>query len=298
MSDSPAETRGAQRRAILMILGAAGTFGMAAAMVKALQGAIPLAEVVLCRNLFAIPALLPLLLRHGWGALRTQYPWGHVSRIAFGLAGMFGSFYGYVHLPMATVTALNFTMPLFLTLLSVPLLGERVGPRRLSAVMAGFGGVLLMVQPWDGRAGDALHATFAVLGAALAWALAMISIRKLGEKGESGISIVLWFAIGSALVSGALALPVWVWPTPFQWAMLIGTGLVSALAQVLMTEAYRRGEPTLIAPFEYSGILWTSLLGALIWGELPDGWDFLGIAVLVGAGLYIWHREVTLGLKR
>jgi drug/metabolite transporter (DMT)-like permease len=298
MSDSPAETSAARRRAILMILGAAATFAMAAAMVKSLRGAIPLAEVVLCRNLFAIPALLPLLLRHGWRALRTQYPLGHVSRIAFGLGGMFGSFYGYVHLPLATVTALNFTMPLFLTLLSVPLLGERVGPRRLAAVLVGFGGVLLMVQPWDGRAGEALFATIAVLGAALAWALAMISIRKLGERGESGVSIVLWFAIGSAVVAGALALPVWVWPTPFQWAMLIGTGLVSALAQVLMTEAYRRGEPTLIAPFEYSGILWTSLLGALVWEELPDGWDFAGIAVLVGAGLYIWHREVTLGLRR
>ncbi|HEY4250626.1 MAG TPA: DMT family transporter [Roseomonas sp.] len=298
MSDSQAENRNARRRAILMILGAAATFGMAAAMVKALQGAIPLSEVVLCRNLFAIPALLPLLLRNGLKALRTEYPWGHVGRIAFGLAGMYGSFYGYVYLPLATVTALNFTMPLFLTLLSMPLLGEKVGPRRLSAVTIGFGGVLLMVEPWEGQPGAALHATLAVLGAALAWALAMISIRKLGAKGESGVSIVLWFAIGSALVSGVLAVPVWVWPTPFQWLLLIGTGLVSALAQVLMTEAYRRGEPTLIAPFEYSGILWTSLLGALVWNELPDGWDFLGMAVLVAAGLYIWHREVSLGLRR
>ncbi|MES2710278.1 MAG: DMT family transporter, partial [Pseudomonadota bacterium] len=77
-----------------------------------------------------------------------------------------------------------------------------------------------------------------------------------------------------------------------------GTGLVSALAQVLMTEAYRRGEPSLVAPFEYSGIVWTTVLGGILWGELPDGWDFAGIAVLVGAGLYIWHREVSLGLRR
>jgi drug/metabolite transporter (DMT)-like permease len=126
----------------------------------------------------------------------------------------------------------------------------------------------------------------------------MITIRRMGDEGEAGVTIVLWFAIGAAGVAGLASLPVWVWPTPAQWALLVGTGLVSALAQVLMTEAYRAGETTLIAPFEYSGILWTTLIGALLWSELPDGWDFAGIAVLVGAGLFIWHREVKLGVKR
>ncbi|MBR0655976.1 DMT family transporter [Plastoroseomonas arctica] len=299
MSESELRLGAARRRAILMILGAAGAFAAAAAMVKALDGAVPLAQVVLGRNLFAIPALVPVLLAAGgWRALRTKYPMGHVWRCMFGLGGMFGAFYGYQHLPLALVSALGFTMPLFLTLLSVPLLGERVGPRRLGAVLVGFGGVLLMVRPWQGEMLGGMPAMAAVVGAALAWALAMISIRKLGERGESGPSIVLWFAIGSAMVSGALALPGWVWPTGTQWLLLVGTGLISALAQVLMTEAYRRGEPSLIAPFEYSGIVWTTALGGLLWGELPDGWDFAGIAVLVGAGLYIWHREVRLGLRR
>ncbi len=299
MSESEQRLGAARRRAILMILGAAGAFAAAAAMVKALDGALPLAQVVLGRNLFAIPALVPVLLAAGgWRALRTSYPMGHVWRCGFGLVGMFGAFYGYQHLPLATVSALGFTMPLFLTLLSVPMLGERVGPRRMAAVLVGFGGVLLMVRPWQGEAAGDLGALAAVLAAALAWALAMISIRKLGARGESGASIVLWFAIGSSLVAGALALPGWVWPTPMQWLLLAGTGLISALAQVLMTEAYRRGEPSLVAPFEYSGIVWTTALGGVLWGELPDGWDFAGIIVLVGAGLYIWHREVSLGLRR
>jgi drug/metabolite transporter (DMT)-like permease len=120
----------------------------------------------------------------------------------------------------------------------------------------------------------------------------------MGEAGEQGVTIVLWFAIGSSLAAAVAAIPVWVWPTPWQWLLLAGVGLISALAQVMMTNAYRTGEGTLLAPFEYSAIVWTVAMGAVLWGELPDPWDAAGIAVLVGSGLYIWHREVTLGVKR
>ncbi len=265
---------------------------------KALQGEIPLVQVMLCRNLFAIPALLPLLwAAGGLKALRAQRPWLHAVRVTSGLIGMAGPFYGYVVLPFALVSALGFTMPLFLTLLSVPLLGEKVGPRRGLAVLAGFGGVLLVAMPGSGG-GVELLGIAAVLVGAVAWAVSMISIRRMGEAGEANATIVLWFALGSALVCGVLSIPVWVTPRWDQWVLLAGTGLVSALAQVIMTEAYRRGEATLLAPFEYSAIVWTTLMGVLVWGEFPDGWDVAGIAVLVASGLYIWHREVTLGLKR
>lgn len=288
----------ARRRAILSILAAAMTFALAAALVKTLDGAIALMQLVLFRSLFAFPVLLPLVAgAGGWRALKTRNPVAHMWRILFGLLGMLGAFYGYATLPLATVTALGFTMPLFLTLLAVPLLGERVGWRRGSAVLVGFVGVLFMVSPGSAGAED-LWPSLIVLGGALAWALAMISIRRLGSLGESGVSIVLWFAIGCSVVSLAASLPVWVWPSPTQWAMLLGVGITSAIAQLLMTEAYRQGEPTLVAPFEYSGIVWTTLLGALIWAEAPDRWDAVGILILVGSGLYIWRREVQLGLKR
>jgi drug/metabolite transporter (DMT)-like permease len=294
----PALDPARRRRAVLMILGAAGIFSVAGALVKGLGGQVPLAQVVLCRNLFAIPALLPLLWQAGGlAALRSRHPGLHAARLAGGLIGMVGAFYGYAVLPLATVTALGFTMPLFLTLLSVPLLRERVGPRRGAAVLAGFGGVLLMTLPSGAAGGDWLGLLAVLLGA-LGWALAMITIRRMGDVGESNATIVLWFALGAALVSAAVSLPGWIWPSPGQWAMLVGIGLVSAVAQVMMTEGYRRGEATLLAPFEYSAILWTTGLGALVWRELPDAWDFAGIAVLVCSGLYIWHREVTLGLKR
>ena len=265
----------ARRHAVLMVLAAAAVFSLAGALVKGLKGELPLAQVVVCRNLFGIPALLPLVWisagRAGlWSALRTRNPKLHAIRMLTGLVGMVGAFYGYAVLPLATVTALGFTMPLFLTLLSIPLLGEKVGPRRGAAVLAG----------------------------AVGWALSMITIRRMGDAGESNATIVLWFALGATAVSAVVAVPLWVAPTPLQWAMLAGTGLLSAGAQVMMTEAYRRGEATLLAPFEYSAILWTTVMGAVVWAELPDGWDFAGIAVLVASGLYIWRREVVLGLRR
>jgi drug/metabolite transporter (DMT)-like permease len=295
----PAPTRGqraARARAIACVTGSAGFFALAAAAVKALHGALPLSEVVLFRNLLALPAML--VLAH-WttagglrAALRTRYPARHGERLIGGLMGMYGSFYGYVHLPLATVTALNFTMPLFLTALSVMLLRETVGWRRLAVVLAGFGGVLIMLQPGGG---GPLHlgAVGAVLAGALGWAYAMVSIRRMGEAGEAGITIVLWFAIGAALVAGIASIPVWVWPTPEQWGLLLLVGIVSVAAQLLMTAAYRSADTTVVAPFEYSAILWTTALGVLLWGEVPDGWDLVGFLVLVGAGLAIWRMEVS-----
>lgn len=292
MSPDPASgPRALRRRAVLFILAAGLLFAAAAACVKALEGAVPLIQLVFFRSLLALPVLLPLLLRAGgWRALATRHPFGHAWRTIFGLAGMLAAFHGYETLPLATVTALGFTMPLFLTLLAMPLLGERVGWARGLAVLAGFGGVLLMVRPFAGGALP-LGPTLVVLGGALAWALAMVSIRRLGEAGESGVTIVLWFAIGSSAVTLAGSLPLWVWPSAAQWPLLLGIGVLSALAQLFMTEAYRAGETTLVAPFEYSAILWTTLLGVLIWTEAPDAWDALGILALVGSGLFIWHRE-------
>ncbi len=294
----PLSPAAARRRAILLIVVAAALFSVAGACVKAVRDGLPLAEVVLGRNLFAVPVLLWLVRRDGGlAALATRNPGLHLIRMTTGLIGMAGAFYGYARLPLASVTALGFTMPLFLTLLSVPLLGERVGLRRGAAVLTGFGGVLLMALPGGALGGEGL-AMLAVLAGALAWALSMITIRRMGAAGESNATIVLWFALGATLVSALFCLPVWQWPTGPQWALLVATGIVSALGQVMMTEAYRRGEASLLAPFEYSAILWTSLLGGVLWGELPDGWGLLGIAVLIGSGLYIWHREVTLGLRR
>ena len=133
-----------------MIL-AAASFSISAAFAKTIGTGIPVAEVIFFRNFFALIPLLPVVIgAGGLAALRMRNPGSHVLRMIFGMMGMVGSFYGYVHLPLVTVTALGFTMPLFLTLLAIPILGEKVGWRRWLAVLVGFCGVLLMVRPEQG----------------------------------------------------------------------------------------------------------------------------------------------------
>jgi drug/metabolite transporter (DMT)-like permease len=179
---------------------------------------------------------------------------------------------------------------LFLTILSIPLLGEKVGIRRASAVVVGFLGVLLILRP--GVAAIPLLPALAVVFGAICWAMAMIAIRRMGQLGESNVTIVVWFSLGGVLLSGLLTVPVWVTPGAFELAALIGVGLSSTLAQLLITDAYRSGEPVVVAPFEYSGILWTSLIGMALFDETPSPTMLAGVAVLVACGLYILHREV------
>jgi drug/metabolite transporter (DMT)-like permease len=299
---SSAVLKTARRRAILCVLAASAAFALTAALVKGLGDGIPTIEIVLFRSLVSLLVILPLLLRHGgWSALKTRHPLNHALRTVYGFLGMLTSFYGYRMLPLAMVTALGFAMPLFLTVLSVPLLGERVGWRRATAILVGFAGVVVMVRPWHGGLGDdpaALSAVVFVVLGVVAWSLAMISIRKMGRVGEANVTIVAWFSIGSAVIAAAAVLPVWVTPDSQQLLALIGVGIIAGIAQLLMTEGYRTGETTLVAPFEYSAILYTTLLGMFIWSELPDAWNITGIAIVVASGLYIYRREVTLGLKR
>lgn len=283
-----------QRRAILCVCGASILFVVAAAIVKLIAHDIPVFEMTLFRSGIACIVMWPLLHRSGgWRALRTRRPWGHVGRTLTGFLGMVTSYYGYVTLPLATVTALGFAMPLFLALMAVPLLGERVGPARAAAVAAGLAGVLIMLRPWAEFTGDAtalpLGPVLFVLAGVAAWALAMISIRRMGEQGERNITIVMLFSLGATLLSAILAIPVWVTPRPLVLLGLIAVGVVTSGAQLLMTEGYRSGETTLVAPFEYGAIVYTTALGVLIWGEVPDVWSLAGIAILVASGIAVWR---------
>ena len=292
---SPAATA-ARRRAILCVLGEGFCFALAAAMIKATRSAaIPLTEMVVFRSAVIVVVMAAVLGRSGGGLiglLRTRHPWGHVVRTLLGLFGMTTSYLGYLRLPLATVTSLNFAMPLFLTVLSVPLLGERVSRGRAAAVAIGFAGVLLIVRPWhDATAAMPPGVVALVLAGVFTWSLTTITIRKLGAAGERAATIVLWYSLGSLAIALVLALPVWVTPSPRDAALLLLAGAVTAAAQWLMTEGYRGGEATAVAPFEYAAIVHATLLGALLWGEWPDATSVTGIAVLVAAGLALWRQE-------
>jgi drug/metabolite transporter (DMT)-like permease len=287
----PASATRAKRHAIACVCAASACFAVASCIVKAVAGNIPTVEIVLFRSAVASLVMLPLLYRNGGiSVLRTRRPWGHAGRTLAGFAGMFTGFYGVATLPLATVTALGFAMPLFLSLLSVPLLGEKVGCLRAGAVAAGLAGVMIMLRPWNTGA-DALPLgpVVVVVAGVVAWALAMISIRRMGALGERNITIVLWFSLGSAMLSSLLTIPVWVTPQPLELLGLVAVGGISTAAQLLMTEGYRSGETTLVAPFEYGAILYTTALGLVIWGEVPDLWTLLGVVILVTSGLVVWR---------
>jgi len=295
-----ADLSAARRHAILFVLAASAVFTLGSALVKALATEIPVLEIVMFRSIVGFVAMLPMIVRAGGlAALKTRRPIGHVQRTVYGFIGTVTSVYGFGALPLVTVTALGFVMPLFLTIVSVPLLGEHVGPRRATAVVVGLAGVMVMLRPWHIDAASLpLGAVAIVLAGVFTWSLSMINIRQMGDAGERNVTIVAWYSLGTATLAGLGCISGWVTPDPWQFAMLISAGLMSGFAQLLMTEGYRAAETTLVAPFEYGAIIYATALGIVIWGEWPDVWSLTGVAILIASGLYIWHREVTLGLRR
>ena len=295
-----ADVRAARRHAILFVLSASATFTVGSAMVKALTADFPVMEIVTFRATVGFLLLLPIIIRSGgMSALLTRRPLGHVMRTVYGFIGTVTSVYGFGVLPLVTVTALGFAMPLILTIVSVPLLGERVGPRRATAVVVGLCGVMVMLRPWQvGADAMPLGAVAIVMAGVFTWALSMINIRQMGDAGERNVTIVAWYSLGTASLGALGCIGNWVTPSPWQFAALICAGMTSGIAQLLMTEGYRAAETTLVAPFEYGAIIYATVLGVVIWGEWPDVWSLVGVAVLIASGLYIWQREVTLGIRR
>jgi drug/metabolite transporter (DMT)-like permease len=246
-------------------------------------------QLVFCRSLFSfIPILLLIRLRGGPRLLRTARLKDHLVRAAVGLGALWTWFYSYRQLPLADAYALAFSAPLFMTALSVPLLGERVGVHRWGAVAVGFAGVLAMVQP-GGGVFDA--AAGWVLVSAVLYALAMIQVRGLGTT-EPALTTVFYFT-ALCTVASALSLPlVGRWPeTWLDGGLMVAVGLLGGVAQICLTQAYRLAPVATIAPFDYTAMVWAVLLGLAVFGEAP-GWPVLiGSAVVIASGLYILRRE-------
>lgn len=274
-----------------MILGSVFFFSLMNVVVKILTDTYPVTEVTFFRCAFAlIPAGVALLLQEGRGAvasLRTSRPLGHLWRSVIGLSSMLLVFLSIHLLPLGDAVALNFSAPLFLTALSVPLLGEKVGRHRWSAVLVGFAGVLVMVRP----SGEMLNlGALVALGAALSQAFAMVAIRQL-SRSEPPNTIVFYFtAVTTALL--ALSLPFfWVTPTLPDVGLLVLSGLLGGMAQLCLTRAYSLAPAAVVAPFSYVSLLWAVLFGWLIWNEFPSLRMALGAVVVAASGLYILHRE-------
>lgn len=254
---------------------------------------LPTAEVVFVRFLVHLALVVATGLLAGETLLRTGRPGTVMLRGAFLLGGTVLNFWALGYLPLATTSSIFFTSPLWICLLSIPLLGERVGPRRWAAILIGFTGILLVTRPWSG----AVHwAVLLSLGAAFCAALYAILTRRLA--GQDSTAVQQFYAAGiAALGTAPLALSAWAWPQdPVTW---LAFGLVGAFGWAghqLLTIAHRFAPATVIAPFVYVQILYMTLSGWMIFGDMPDGWVVAGAGVVMASGLYIWLRERNLAV--
>ncbi len=276
---------------IMLRVGAMAVLSCLSALVKWTgERGIPVFEIILFRTLFAfVPLGFYIWRTTGFEVLKTRRPFGHLTRSAIGLTGMVCGFSAVQHLPLTEATALQFTSPLFMTALSALLLGEVVGRHRWAAVVVGFIGVLLMARPIPGEM-DVTGVTLGILSA-LGAAGAMVAIRQISDT-ERGPTIVFYFTLGGVALGLAGSAFHWVTPDPLTLAMLILAGLIGGVGQLLLTEALRNAPIGVVAPFDYTQLVWAALLGLVIWGELPHPLTLVGAVIVAGSGVYILHREL------
>lgn len=258
---------------------------------KYLTVSLPPEQIIWMRYVVVSVILVPVLIyRRADGLMRTRRPALHVLRgLLLMISGLlFVAALGY--LPLELATAIGFVSPLYVTALSIPLLGEHVGLRRWAAVGIGFLGVLLILRPGGAAFTPAM---LLPLASSLCWAVGLIITRRM-RGGEQALTVLAYSSFTGLIASAPLAWPGWQSPTPVEWALLAAVGVFNALAQYLIIRAFMLAPASLLAPFSYSTIVWATLIGAIVFGSFPDPLSLAGTAVLIGAGLYVWHRERTL----
>jgi len=280
-------------------------FTLMSACIKAASVEAPAGEAVFFRAFFAlVPLLAYMALRRELPtALSTRNPVGHVARGLVGVTAMGLGFVALGLLPLPEAIAIGYASPIFATLLAAAVLGETIRAIRIAAVAAGMAGVLIILWPkltllsgGAATSAEALGAIAALVGAFFA-ATAMVIVRRMVAT-ERSSTIVFYFSITASLVGLATAPFGWVVPSPTVWALLIGAGFLGGIGQILLTQAYRHAEASMIAPFEYSSMIFAVLLGWSLFDEIPTSTTLLGSAVVIGAGVLIIWRERQLGIQR
>ena len=292
-------------RGIFLKLGSVMIFIIMAAMIKATADHVPAGQTMFFRSFFAIPVIFVWLVmrRELATGLKTANPFGHFWRGLMGTLAMGFGFAGLGYLPLPEVTAIGYAAPILTVIFAAMFLGEEVRLFRISAVALGMIGVLIVVYPRltvisDGAAGYAeAFGALVVLAGALFASLAQVFVRKLVQV-EKTATIVFWFSV-TATVLSLTTLPFgWVWPTPFEAALLVGAGLMGGVGQILLTSSYREADASVIAPFDYASMIFALAIGWFVFSEVPTGTMLAGAALVVTAGILIILRERHLGLKR
>lgn len=272
-----------------LMLASVGLFALMDAGLKTLSAHYPPMQVAALRGASSLPLVLAWALATVGPLQLLQVRWPlHLLRGVLGIVMMASFVYALKRLPLSTAYSIFFVAPLLITALSVPFLGERVGPRRWTAIGIGLVGVLVVLRPTG--EGVFTMAGLAVVVAALGYAVSAITVRVLSRT-DSTQAITFWLMALMAAGAGALAIPNWV-PLRIEDAWVIAAvGVGGALGQYAITEAFRLGEASLIAPLEYTALLWGVALDLALWGVLPDEVTWLGAAIIIASGLYLLRRE-------
>jgi drug/metabolite transporter (DMT)-like permease len=290
-------------KGILLKIASALLFAVMSVLIRGFGDAVPVGQVVFFRSAFAI---LPVVIiyaarRELMTAVRTGRPFGHAGRGIISVLGMFLSFAALVRLPLVDATAISFAAPLITVALAALILKERVRIYRWSAVVIGFLGVIVMLAPFlelghAAASGPAIGALFA-LAAAFCNAGTVIQTRRLTDS-ETTSAIVFYFSLFCA-IAGALTLPfAWHPPTTQELIELIAIGVLGGVSHILLTESYRFAPASLLAPFDYTAMVWAFVLGYLMFSETPTPLVFLGAVIIAAAGLFVIWRERRLGIER
>jgi drug/metabolite transporter (DMT)-like permease len=292
-------------RGIGLKVASVGVFTVMATLIKAKADVAPPGEMVFFRSLFALPAVFVWLAWRGQlrGSFVTGNPLGHFWRGLAGVTAMFLGFFALGLLPFPEAIAIGYASPLVATILAAMFLGEPIRLYRLTAVLVGLAGVVIILSPrftlleaGSQYGPQAVGALAALLSAVFA-ALAQVFVRKLVAE-EKTATIVIYFSLASTLIA-LVSLPFgWRWPAPADAAALVLIGLLGGIGQILLTESYRHAETAVIASFEYSSMLMATAIGWLLFAEIPTSGVIAGSAVVVAAGLFILLRERQLGIER
>jgi len=280
-------------------------------LIKQLSGGYPLHQIIFIRSAIGIIFSLMLVqMEGGFSILRTRTPGLHLMRGALVVISNLSYFASLAVIPLAEATALFFVAPLMITLLSIPLLGEKVGPLRLAAVSVGFAGVVVMMRPWESETEISRLILLLPVLSALTYALNQIMTRRLGATTRAsamavyiqGIFIIISllfyavagdgrFAAGVENGSVQFLLRAWVWPEGTDRWLFLGLGLNSAIIGFALAQAYRLADAAVVAPFEYIGLPLAIFWGWIVWGDVPTSIVWAGSTLILGSGLFVFVRE-------
>jgi drug/metabolite transporter (DMT)-like permease len=280
---------GNSRGALWMMASGVG-FSVMAVGIKLLGHRLENFQIGFFRVVIGFVAILPFAAGSGLARLQTRHAGVHLVRAVFGLLAMYCSYYAIARLPLADYTGLSFTKPLFATLLAIAILGETVRWRRWTATLVGFLGVIVMVQP---GAGTFQPASLAALTDSFSVAFLVTLVKRLPAT-ETPLTMLFYFGLFASVMSIGPAVYAWQWPTALEWLLLIGVGMLGVLSQMFWIRAFRAGEASAVAPFDYLRLPIAATIGFVGFSELPTVWTFVGAAVIVASTLYIAHRESQL----